>query len=72
MDLLQMSAPSDDIKQVLIQLCRLRNLKVPANITLAKMNRTDEVWDIYQAADNFVDLFRSGKVSDKFLDRDLM
>jgi hypothetical protein len=67
-----MSAPSDDIKQVLIQHCRLRNLKVPANITLAKMNRTDEVWDIYQAADNFVDMFRSGKVSDKFLDRDLM
>lgn len=70
LELLKVDAPNDDIKQVLIELCRNNNLKTIAYNTF--MDKNNEVWDIFKSTDLFLKLFRTGHMADNFLDRDLL
>lgn len=66
-DLLQMpGGPCNDIKQVLLQVCRLRDLR---RTFLIGRDR-EERWDFDTAVTHFIQLYRNNTLPDCFLDKD--
>lgn len=65
-DILELSAPSNDIQQILAHICKKEDLR--QTILIGK--NYEDRWNFKYAVDKFLKLFRSNQINDGFLDRD--
>uniref|UniRef100_A0A0N4Z942 Mitochondrial GTPase 1 n=1 Tax=Parastrongyloides trichosuri TaxID=131310 RepID=A0A0N4Z942_PARTI len=67
-DLLNISEPSDNINEVLLQICKANDLK--KNMMVGKGYQL--LWDQEKAINKFINLYRKHKLADHCLDKELL
>uniref|UniRef100_A0A915CT27 G domain-containing protein n=1 Tax=Ditylenchus dipsaci TaxID=166011 RepID=A0A915CT27_9BILA len=67
-EILQLPEPTNDIKKLLTHICKTNDMRVEMYIGARK----EERWDFENATAMFIKLFRTNKIKDSFLDRDLL